>query len=524
MATKSFYPNIGTLVTIDDFPEELQFLEIGLQNALDKIYYKELQYVKSSDGSQGYYNLVLVTGEPLKLDFMDTGLSIVINPGSVGETLIPIRVNYNWPILAFIQNFIIQGFSYLPDQLQQILDSTVSLSDTDLIQSGVQIFEGDNSSASYNNFVDKVNLQYSLTGSNVIPYPAPGSSFEMAEDIQWSIMGNSLISDDIKEVIDNVYIYSTDTTAYKNNLDQFSQGITSQSVMDYVKEIIIPKIEASLDLAIGLSFPRSLLVPVDPLTGDPLPEPEQSVLIFDVGTLLFDTQGGINFEQEMAVSLNHPSQIGSTGLGIDIIRAKLDLSQKTNIAEADLDGRPSNFTGIYTEYAAITLPPHWFNNVDNSTIRIAAYNLLVGTGGVSGTIALETVNGTPTTIDDFMWANLGTWRIGFNSFDITFKQNDIVSSNIRARLEIPNFKKPNGDIAEIDVMGSLEANGDFKLTASTTPPYPTIDLGDILRLHMKSVELGREDTDFFIGASCDIEFLGMLGSFMEGQVISISSL
>ena len=524
MATKSFYPNIGSLITIDDFPEELQFLEIGLQNALDKIYYKELQYVKSSDGSQGYYNLVLVTGEPLKLDFMDTGMSIVINPGSTGETLIPIRVNYNWQVLAFIQNFNIQGFSYLPDQLQQILDSTVSLSDTDLIESGVQIFEGDNSSTSYNNFVDKVNLKYNLTAGNVIPYPAPGSSVEMAEDIKWSILGNSLISDDIKEVIDNVYIYSTDIASYKNNLDQFSRGVTSQSIMDFVKEIIIPKIEALLDLAIGLSFPRSLLVPIDSVTGEPLPEPEQSILVFDVGTLIFNTQGGINFEQEMAVSFNYPSQIGNTGLGIDIIRAKLDLSQNKNIVEADLDGRPSNFTGIYAEYVSITLPPKWFNSADNSTIRIAGYNLLIGTGGVSGTIALETVNGTPTTIDDFMWVNIGTWRIGFNSFDITFKQNDIVSSNIRARLEIPNFKKPNGDLAEIDVTGSLESNGDFKLTASTSAPYPTIDFADIFRFHMKSVELGREDGDFFIGASCDVEFLGMMGNFLEGQSISISSL
>jgi len=65
---QSFYPNIGTLVSLDDFPEELQFLETGLQNALDKIYYKELQYVRSNDEAQGYYNLVLVTGEQLKLD------------------------------------------------------------------------------------------------------------------------------------------------------------------------------------------------------------------------------------------------------------------------------------------------------------------------------------------------------------------------------------------------------------------------------------------------------------------------
>ena len=38
--TPSFYPNISSLVTINDFPEELQFLENGLQNALNNIYYK----------------------------------------------------------------------------------------------------------------------------------------------------------------------------------------------------------------------------------------------------------------------------------------------------------------------------------------------------------------------------------------------------------------------------------------------------------------------------------------------------
>ena len=523
MATKSFYPNIGTLVTLNDFPEELQFLEIGLQNALNKIYYKELQYVKSSDGSQGYYNIVLVTGEPLKLNFMDTGFSIVINPGSAGETLIPITLNYNWPVLAFINNFSVQNFSYLPDQLQQMMDTTMSLSDTDLIQSGVQIFEGDDSPASYNSFVDKINLKYSLSGSNSIPYPMPGTALDMAEDIRWSITGNSVITDDIKELIDGIYIYSSNNTDYQNNLNQFSEGVTSQSIMDYVKEIIIPKIDASLDIAVGLAFPRSLLLPMNPTTNEPLPEPEQSILVFDIGTLLFSTQGGIHFEEEMAVSLNHPSEIGNTGLGIDIVRAKLDLSQSTNIIEADLDGRPQNFTGIYAEYVAITLPPRWFNNVDNTTLRIAGYNMLIGTGGVSGTIALEAVNGTPATGDDYLNVNIGSWQLGFNYFDITFKQNDIVSSNIRAKLVIPKFTKPDGSIAEILVDGHLEANGDFKLTASTTPPYPTIEFGEVFKLHMKSVELGREDNDFFIGAAADIEFKGLLAGLLEGQGITIGA-
>lgn len=524
MATKSFYPSISNLVTIDDFPAELQFLEIGLQNALNKIYYKELQYVKSGDGSQGYYNIVLVTGEPLKLDFMDTGFSVVINPGSAGETLIPITLNYNWPILRFIKSFNLQSFSYQPEQLQEVMDATMSLSDTSLIQSSIQIFEGGESPASYDSFVDKVNAKYSLSGSSAVLYPVPASSIDMAEEVLFSIITNSVITDSIKEIIDGIYIYSPNNIVYQNNLNQFSAGISSKSIMDYVEEIIIPKIDASLDIAIGLAFPRYLLVPINPVTNEPLPEPEQSILFFGTGSLRYSTQAGIGFEHELAVTLNHPSVIGNTGLGIDIIRAKLDLSQNTNIIEADLDGRPQNFNGIYAEYIGVTLPPRWFNNVDNTTLRIAGYNMLIGTGGVSGTIALEAVNGTPATGDDYLNVNLGNWELGFNYFDITFKQNDIVSSNIRARLTIPNFKKPNGEIAEIDVVGNLESNGDFKLTASTSPPYPIIELGDIFRLHMKSVELGREDGDFFIGASCDLEFLGLLGSFLEGQSISISSL
>ncbi len=524
MATQSFYPNIGTLVTLNDFPEELQFLENGLQNVLDKIYYKELQYVRSNDSSQGYYNIVLVTGEQLKLNLMNTGFSVVINPGSAGETLIPLTLNYNWPVLALISSFNLGSFSYLPPDLQNIFNQTLNLGDTELVQTAVQVFEVGEDLPAYKDFVDKVNQHYNLSGLNKVPYPNDGDSLEMAEEIKFSIEGNPLINDDIQEVINQIYILSSDNSSYKNNLDKLSQNVSGESIQDYIKKIIIPKIEASLALSIGLAFPRNILLPVNSL-GDALPDPEQSILIFDAGILLFNTHGGINFEKEMSVSLNHPSQIGNTGLGIDILRAKLDLSRNKNIIEADLDGRPQNFMGVYAQYAAVTLPSKWFNNVDNTTLRIAGYNVLIGTGGVSGTIALEAINGTPATGDDYLYANLGSWRIGFNYFDITFKQNDIVSSNIRARLEIPKFIDEDGDPAIIDVIGHLESNGDFLLTASAVPPFnPTIKFLDVFKLHLHSIELGKEGNDFFIGASADIEFLGFLGDLLEGQTISVSAL
>lgn len=53
---KSFYPNLATIVSIDAFPEQLQFIENGLENALQKIYFRDLQFVRSADGSHGLFN------------------------------------------------------------------------------------------------------------------------------------------------------------------------------------------------------------------------------------------------------------------------------------------------------------------------------------------------------------------------------------------------------------------------------------------------------------------------------------
>ncbi len=523
MATKSFYPNIGTLVTIDDFPEELQFLEDGLQNALDKIYYKELQYVRSNDGTQGYYNIVLVTGEPLKLDLFGSGFSIVINPGGVGETLIPLTLNYNWPVLALINNFNIDNFSYLPEDLQDIFYKSLTLSDTDLIIYALDTFEGSTDFLSFQNFVDKINLFYSLSGSSEIPYPDDADILDMAEDVRWSIEGSTSITDSILDIINAIYIVSNDTNQYRQNLSQFSQNINEETIEDYIKKIILPKIDASLNLAIGLAFPRGLLVPLSAPGGEPIPDPEQSILIFDIGTLEFSTQGGINFQEEMAVSLNYPSQIGNTGLGIDIVNAKVDLSKNSNIIEADLDGRSQDFIGIYAQYVAITLPSKWFNNVDNTTLRIAGYNMLVGTGGVSGTIALETIGGQPNNGAAYMGLKIGDWELGFNYFDLTFKQNAVTQSNIAARVTLPKLKD-NNDESFVYLNGHINEAGDFNLTASHENGIPFTLFG-FVTFNFLTLELGRENDNFYVGTSCQIWFENQVMEKLIGdQVIEIPRL
>lgn len=527
MSMKSFYPNLATIVALDQFPEQLQFIENGLQTLLDNVYYKELQYVRSPDGSHGFYQLVLVTNEPLKIDLFNSGVSIIFNPGGSGETIIPLTIDYSWPILGLISNFSLQGFSYAPEVLSNLINRSLKLSDSGLIQTMVEAFEGGLHIEHFNSFVNKINIEYNLTGINLIPPVSSGQdSLEMTENVRQAIISNVVINNTVHEVINTIYIASSDLSTYNRNLDQVSTKIHQESITDYVKKIIIPKIDAELDVTIGLSFPRNILIPLDS-SGLPIDEPEQSILIFDVGTLFYRSNGGIGFDKEMDVSLNHPSQIGNTGIGINIQKVKLDLSRTTNISEADADGRDTDFIGVYAEEIDITLPEKWFKDTDGTNATIFGKNLLIGTGGLSGTIGLEATGG-----DGMFWASLGSsdgFRLGFHSFDIQFKQNKVLSSNIEAAMEISKFVYPDsspnaGQPVTIGIKGHIHDDGSFNLTASTAPPYP-IELPDIFTYNISSLELGREgDGDFYIGTSGSIEFQGFLKDTLKLKEIDIDKL
>ena len=539
MSIPSFYPNILSIVEIDRLPNELNFLQDELQTVLEKIYYKDLQFIKSEDSSHGFYDIVLVTSDLLKIRLGNSDFALILNPLSIDESRIPLKFNYTWPILTYFKDFNLTNFSYSVDVLKEIFNEIVNVSEGELIEKTIFFFEGgleegEHDYQSYKNFVDKVNQKYLLTGSDILPYPTyDDDNFEMIEGIRISIEENIILPDSIWEIINDLYIYSNDLDVYKKNLNRLTYAFNNESLDDFIKKIIFPQIEASLELSIGLSFPRKILKPLDIEGGIVLPEPELSILIFDIGSLEFSTSGGMKFAEGISASLNHPSQIGNTGLGINFQNVKLDLSKEKNILEADLDGRSIDFTGIYVQKASITLPQKWFKSDNNmsATLQIAGYNLLIGTGGISGTVALEAIdtqNGINT--DDYLWLKIGSqdgFKIGFNMFDIVFKQGKIISSNINAELEIKKFiykSGPNaGQIVKIGVEGHLNDDGDFNLTASAKPPYP-IEFPNVFTYRMKSVELGKEDNDFYIGTSGTLQFEGFLKETLNLGPIEIERL
>lgn len=529
---KSFYPNLSSIVTVDQLPEQLQFIEDGLQQALDKIYYKDLQFVKSPDGSNAFFDLTLVTNEAIKINLSEGGMAIIVNPSGAGETLVPLRLSYNWPIISLISGFDLNDFADVPDQFKDLFEKVVDLGDIEMIQVAIGTFEGDQSHDAYIAFVDKINEAYSIPLINELTHPVDERELSMAQHVKSEIDTSIVLTDSIREIINVVYVNSNNLSTYKDNLSRISTAILGEPIESFVKNLITPRLEASLDLSLGLSFPRNILTPLQSVGGDPISEPELSILIFSAGTLNFSTQGGIGFDKDMSVSLNHPSMIGNTGLGINITNVKLDLSRTNNIVEADLDGRPSDFMGVYVEEIGVTLPEKWFKNqTPGTTAEIYGKNLLIGTGGISGIIGLQAVGSY-----DILWADIGDngFRVGFKNFDIEFKQNKVIESNILGAMEIPKFVYPagtldgngldiGGQIVTIGIAGHIHDDGDFNLTASATPPYP-IEFPNVFTYHIGSLELGKEEDDFYIGTSGKLEFMGFLKDTLKLQEIEIDRL
>lgn len=46
VTTARYYPRLSEIITVDDLPEFLSFVENGLNSIFDKIHYKNLQYSK----------------------------------------------------------------------------------------------------------------------------------------------------------------------------------------------------------------------------------------------------------------------------------------------------------------------------------------------------------------------------------------------------------------------------------------------------------------------------------------------
>ncbi|WP_298510397.1 hypothetical protein [uncultured Kordia sp.] len=408
-----YYPTISSLINEDDIPDMLGFIKDGIVYLFDNIHYKDLQFSKSVYGDEAFYSLSIVTKKRLDIEIPGTGIYLVLNPNvdSSQISAFPITVEYQWKILGYISRFNLNEFSFIPKDIFETALQALNISEEKAILQFINEFVDpiEEDIEQIHQFVNDVKMVYPDW-----TYTLPADTTNAIPEILQSLQGHT--GEYSSLIAFGIYILNSDFETTKRKLNTYFKSLLSQNIEKYIKDIVTPKARATLLLSAAIEFPRSILKPVynefgeypgvepsssepptvEPLTGEPLTElPEEEggnpKVMLSFGQALFyaDTEEGFGYNLDVVLNTNYPAQIGNTGLIVDIQNLKIDLSRNSNIIEADLDNRPPEFMGIYTDVTTIYLPKKWFKKDTGQTLAITGERLLIGTGGMSGTIALR---------------------------------------------------------------------------------------------------------------------------------------
>ena len=566
-----YHPRLADLIDASAIPGDFGALE-GLANQgidflLGNLRYRDLMIEKSPDGDTAFYSLTVLSKE-LSMPVPGLDMEIVFFNGQTsGYSSFPISFDWRWPIQRYLSGFESQGFSHAPEAFIDILLELADIEDEkEFISSIAGIFLS-GGTATYTDFL--TSLKQKITDLKQGEPPGSATVENAYNDIITTIgdTGTGLIKavDDILadpanslfDIIEDPDVFSdleplitTITGAYETLIDEaeteidFFKTFIETALADIsdiedkfdqlialfqtwlgnitredIEYLLVPQFKAGLtDINVALAFPRKWLVPLNPTTLEPLADPAVSKLTFNVGSLEYSTETGFHFLGENDFDFT-TSMIGKTGLTIGFTNMKLDLSRTTNIAEADADGRPVDFMGVYAEEAFIGLPKKWFKQESGATMAIIGRNLLIGTGGISGTIGLEAIGGSTDTELVFTLgkddgsANRKGFKIGFSHFHMQWQQNSLIGSSVKGGLTVPGFKRcdrngdpvPEGEELRIDVEGLFEQDGDFQITAKPKDGL-SFQIPSTFIVTVDSLEVGKDDGDVYIETSGQLSF------------------
>ncbi|HET9638387.1 MAG TPA: hypothetical protein VFP12_04195 [Allosphingosinicella sp.] len=495
---------LGGLTFLDAFGQAVGDLATDL---LEPLGYRDLSIEFSEAHDVAQYRFTVVAEKPVKLDLL-AGLNLVLLPdtGSGGSAAGPgsavgVTFTYQWPIRAYVRRFRAGG-----DPGRAAFDLFLQLAgitDKELYARLLSIL-----APSQNDYAWLIQKLSDWNQDFQDPGIASGTEIDQ-------ILGGL-------EALD-VGVYQAAFEAVIKDAASFDLDLVFQRLRDLFEDLIgeidrkdfeallLPQFQVRLDsLGAALEFPTSVLRPLD---GSPV-----SRLSFTAGAVTYDTRTGFDvaIDEGLGVSLT-PSEIGKTGLTLQIDGCKLDLSRAYNIPEALADQRPVDFVGVYFKTVAIGLPKKWFSQPTGTTLGIVGRSVLIGTGGITGTIGLEAlVSGKPLaagpapTGGAMLEFTLGPkpagggprqgFKVGFSLFHLKFRQNVLLESRIKGELTIPKLQAQ-----PIGVELFIAADGDFRLTASSSPPVD-IKVPNVFIFKCSKVAVGKDDDRIYLETSGDLSF------------------
>lgn len=402
--TKRFYPALSTIVNIDELPESLDFVKTALTSIFSKLHYKDLVFNVSSSGDSAFYYLRIVSKELISFEIPGTnGVSFEVSPDSSGEfSSFPITLEYNWPILGLIddidkiENPISLGtiFELFQEIFNLSKEGLIGLTANVLIE-----FDSLQHSSVIEQIASDIEERYSpFTFSSLGSNPVDSLIEQIEKESSLGGLESTVIHVIYETYLESFDInedFDIDLTWGRFN-DLFT-NLTKGDVKDYLLELLIPYIHASVELAGAVSFPRDWLIPLYPEDHSsyplqPKPEPEKARFIFNTTAIHIDSKKGLSINSNIELSSVTPISIGKTGLIAKIEQLKFDLSDNKNLPEIDADGRPNSFKGVYIKSCELMFPNNWGRNDGNQT-KITGNDIIFGNeGGISGKFSVSNIN------------------------------------------------------------------------------------------------------------------------------------
>ena len=509
-----FYPRLSQIVSSDKLPSFFDGFADSINTIFDRFYFRNFQSVKSYDGVTTSYVIELISYKKLKFDIGGSGFSLLLNPDFTAGTdvsVFPLSLSTRWGIKKYIKNF--DGvFGDTPQEFFDIFFEVLTMEDRELLITSTAIFvdDADPLTKFITDFNGTVGPDYSLTDSSDFD----GSLVE----IQAAFAAEGTL---LESFIFSHYIVDSggDVNITLDNIRRFFSFKIGGDPIEKIKELIIPQISARMLLSAGLEVPRSILKPVKLVGSDYVVEEDTNIkttLLFGEAEISFDTSAGVGFDSEVALNFpsSHPrAQVGNTGLQISFTNAKLDLSDNRNIPEADYDGRPNTFKGVYMQSVSIEMPIGWSRKA-GSTVTIIGENVLVGNeGGVSGSFKFEV---DPSIIEfDLLGIN-----VTLDSFELELHQNQVEQSSLAGTLSIPGLKEKGTSTDkvldfEVSFAGDIGTNDETYELRVSSDSGVELEIPNVAEVKLYSLAIGKNNGKWFVELGADNPVL--LGALITNQ-------
>lgn len=535
MTAPANYPSLGSLISPSALPASLGFVTTAAQQLLDGLRYSALVIESSPDNDARFYGVTLAPRE-LAIDLLGSGVRLIFfpaDPDSNDQSVaaIPLAFSYRWPVQRYLPAFETLSFAHSGRAFLDMLLNLLELSEEQFLEGLVEaMFDGpDRQQAFFARIATWQGGGSPLGAPTLADVPPQLSPIQhilaqaRAGDVGTSELAFSIAIDDPdpEQAIENVVKLA----------NRWLGGIDRKDL----ERLLVPQFALELtSVKLAIEAPQTALQRIKP---DGKPDTVNNWRAsFTTGGLGYDSTSGfhIGIDESLAIDLP-PALIPGLGITIQLRDVKLDLSRDTNIAEADADGRSADFMGLYARVASIGLPPEWFESVapSGATLGIVARELIVGTGdGLSGTVGIEVLglgglpkaDKTPSDGTQELKFVLGKapqsgarkgFAIGFSRFEMTFRQNVLLSTSIAGSLTVPRLT--TGKIG-IELM--LDRDGDFAITAKLPGAGHAFELTDIFIYTAKLISVGKEDGHVFLQTTGDLSFANnaILGSLIPGPI------